>query len=102
MPGQISVGDRIRITAAVTSFSVHYGNAVPAWRRMVEAGDAAPRFDGFLHLGADLAGTGPSRARPRSCVRKDARAFSKFPHYQLGIITSNSGRRLRRVPRRVV
>jgi hypothetical protein len=59
MPGQISVGDRIRITAAVTSCSVHYRNAASAWRRMVEAGDAAARFDGLFHFGPNLDGIGP-------------------------------------------
>jgi hypothetical protein len=83
MPGQISVGDRIRITAAVTSSSVHYSNAASAWRRMVEAGDTAARLDGPLHLWADLDGIEPLQARPRSCVREDARALSKFPHNQL-------------------
>jgi hypothetical protein len=31
--------------------SAHYSNTASAWRRMVEAGDAAARFDDLLHLG---------------------------------------------------
>jgi hypothetical protein len=57
MPGQISVGDRIRITAAVTSFSVHYSNAASAWRRMVEAGDTALALTVFFTCGPTWMGS---------------------------------------------